>query len=64
MSDTGHCYETKCRRCGKIASWYSGIESWDDFYKYCCQESKNPILCKCEVCKRKTFQDIVSFFIT
>jgi hypothetical protein len=61
--DTTHRYETKCRRCGNLTVYYSGIEKWEDFVNYCCAQAKQPQAIRCDTCQRQTFQDFVSYFM-
>jgi hypothetical protein len=63
VHDTGHRYDLRCRRCDRVTAYYSAIDKWEDFVEYCHTTKNEPVFCKCEACGRKTFQDLVSFYM-
>lgn len=57
-------YETKCRRCGTLIDWlFSSVEMTEriNFMKAMVSYIQNPRAYKCQKCKKKTVQDLVSY---
>lgn len=58
------CYDTKCRRCNTIESWYFGSSNtlnWTLFATAMVDRIANPRLHKCKTCGFSTVQDVVSY---
>jgi len=57
-------YETKCRRCGKLTTWvFCEVGQIDNTRVLDAIHNKiiQPRLERCDVCKKNTIQDIVSY---
>jgi len=57
-------YETKCRRCNTFHHWYFSQRTtvaWADFANSVQDFIGTPRQYDCDVCKRETVQDVVSY---
>lgn len=64
MTENKNTYETKCRRCGHITEWHHSLHDTISAlaFKLHMDESVNKAgLHQCNVCKKLTVQDLVSY---